>query len=149
MSAKEALAYLEGEIDDRITRFSGSSRFYNRGSLVQTVLTAVLGAVTTFLIGVNQIDKASWITVLALLAAGLTTISAAWLGWFGFRKLWVGYQVALNRLRELRADIRYAKVANDGNLSQADIDLYFSRYQAILNDLNQQWEAVRSSGAGG
>ena len=90
MSAKEALAYLEGEIDDRIARFSGSSRFYNRGSLVQTVLTAVLGVVTTFLIGVNQIDKASWIAVLALLAAGLTTIAAAWLGWFGFRKLWVG-----------------------------------------------------------
>jgi hypothetical protein len=83
------------------------------------------------------------------LAAGLTTIAAAWLGWFGFRRLRVGYQVALNRLRALRADIRHAKAANDGNLIQADIDVYFSRYQAILNDLNQQREAVRSSNVGG
>jgi hypothetical protein len=149
MSTKEALAYLESEIDDRITRFSGSSTFYNRGSLVQTILTAVLGAVTTFLIGVNQIYKFSWIAVLALLAAGATTISAAWLGWFGFRKLWVGYQVALNRLRALRSAIRYAKAASDGDLPQADIDEYYHRYQAILDDLNQQWEAVRSSSAGG
>jgi hypothetical protein len=149
MSNKEALAYLEREIDDRIKRFSGSMKFYNRGSLVQTVLTAILGAITTFLIGVNQIYKASWIAVLALLAAGATTIAAAWLGWFGFRKLWVNYQVALNRLRELLSAIRYAEATHDGNLPQTDIDEYYNRYQAILDDLNQQWEVVRSSHAGG
>jgi hypothetical protein len=149
MPAREALEFLEGEIEDRITRFSNSAKFYSRGSLIQTVLTALLGAVTTFLIGVNQIDKATWITVLALLAAGGTTISAAWLGWFGFRRLQVGYQVALNVLRELRSAIGYAKAKYDGELPQADIDGYYDRYQQILNTLNHSWEAVRSSNAGG
>jgi hypothetical protein len=144
MSAADALTYLEGEIDARIARFSRSCTFYKRGSQIQTAATAILGAVTTFLIGVNQIDKASWIAVLALLAAGATTIAAAWLGWFGFRKLWIGYQVALNRLHELRSTIRFAKAAHDGSLTQADIEEYRARYQEILTNLNHLWEVTRS-----
>ena len=149
MSATEALKYLQDEIDARIKNFSGSRDFYRRGSLIQTVITAVLGAVTTFLIAVNQIDKASWITVLALVAAGATTIAAAWSGWFGFRKIWIGYQIALNRLLELRSMIHYDKAAGEGDIPQASVDQYHIRYQGILTDLNQQWEAARAANPGG
>jgi hypothetical protein len=144
MGSEDALAYLEDQISGRIAGFSSSRTFYRRGSLIQTISAASLGAVTTLVIGLNQIYHQNWLAALSLVSAGLTTVLVAWGSWFGFRKLWVSNQSTLNNLYKLRAQIHYDKKSAD-TLSQEKVDTYFHRYQTILDEANATWGESRSS----
>lgn len=139
----DALSYLEGEISNSISSFRSSRTFYRRGSLVQTVLTASLGALTTLLIGLVQIYPSSWLSAISLGAAGLTTIAAAWGGWFGFRRLWISNQNTLNELYALRTRIEFDKRSSGAALDPEMITAYLDKYQAIMTEANRRWEKVR------
>ena len=145
LAEQEALKYLEEHIEGRIQRFESSKNYYRRGSYIQTILTAGLGATTTFIIGLNQIYHFNWLAGLSLASAALTTIVAAWGAWFGFRRLWVAYQGTQNELYELQSNIQYQKEVTNNSLSQATVDDYYAQYQRILNDANAKWEETRSS----
>jgi hypothetical protein len=144
-AAAKALAHVQEQIDTQIKSFKDSRRFYRRGSLIQTVSSATLAATTTILIGLDQIYKQAWLAALSLVAAGLTTILAAWGAWFGFRKLWVSNQRTLNNLYELRARIEYEVVKANGVLDQEVVDNFYERYQEILSSANATWAEARES----
>ena len=145
MAEQEALKYLEEHIEEQIRGFESSKNYYRRGSYIQTILAATLGATTTFLIGLNQIYHFNWLAALSLASAALTTIVAAWGAWFGFRRLWVTYQGTLNELYELRSNIRYTREATSNSFSQTMVDDYCAQYQRILKKANVKWEEARSS----
>lgn len=131
-----------------IRSFSSSSTFYRRRSLAQTVSAAVLGALTTFLIGLGQIYPHAWLSAAALASAGLTTVASAWSGWFGSRQAWVINQATLNKLYTLRAQIRLDKLSQSDStaaLSLAAVQGYHNRCQEILDEANSSWEQLRLS----
>jgi hypothetical protein len=144
-STEDLVELLENRIESSIAGFKSSRTFYRRGSLIQTVLAATLGAITTFLIAVNQIYNLRWLTVVSLLAAGLTTISAAWGSWFGFHNLWLSNQATLNSLYALRVEILFEKLAHGRNVDVVKARTYFDEYQRILDDANARWLRVRES----
>ncbi|GIF22091.1 hypothetical protein BJ973_002417 [Actinoplanes tereljensis] len=143
-SSADALSYVEERIRQLIGQFSESKRFFRRGSLIQTSLTASLAALTTFLIGVNQIYTSRWLAMASLAAAGVATVAAAWTGWFGYRQAWIGNQATLNRLYALRDRIGYDKAGLAGQISQEMVEAYRAQYQEILNHANSAWEQMRS-----
>jgi hypothetical protein len=144
MELAMGLEYIEGQISKQIDGFRASRTFYRRGSLIQAISAASLGAVTTLLIGLNQIYHQNWLAALSLVSAGLTTVVAAWGSWFGFRKLWVSNQQTLNGLYKLRSQINYDKAVT-GALQQDKVDSYYQCYQAILDEANTTWGETRSS----
>jgi hypothetical protein len=144
MSVKESLEYLDNQISERICRFKKSRNFYQRGSLIQTISAASLAAVTTLLVGLNQIYHQNWLAALSLVSAGLTTVVAAWGSWFGFRRLWVSNQQTLNGLYKLSSKIEYDKKVA-GALQQNQVDSYYRSYQEILDAANSTWAETRSS----
>jgi hypothetical protein len=144
-SPDKALQLVQELIERQIKNFADSKRFYRRGSLVQTISSASVAAITALVIALDQIYHRTWLAALSLVAAALTTILAAWGGWFGFRRLWVSNQMTLNRLYELRASISYQTIKTDGRLEPSAVDAYFDQYQSILSDANRAWEETRSA----
>lgn len=145
MGVEDGLAYIEEQIAKQINGFHSSRTFYRRGSLTHTISAASLAAITTFLVGINQIYHQDWLAALSLASAGLATIVAAWGSWFGFRKLWVDNQRTLNSLYELRSRIQYDKITDANALNRERVDSYYERYQTILNEANRAWGEARSS----
>jgi ABC-type nickel/cobalt efflux system permease component RcnA len=143
MAVDDGLSYLENQISNRISDFKSSRTFYRRGSLIQTISAASLAAITTLLVGLNQIYHQNWLAALSLVSAGLTTVVAAWGSWFGFRNLWVSNQRTLNSLYELKSQMDYDK-AITGAQPQEKVDSYYERYQTILNEANKTWGEARS-----
>jgi hypothetical protein len=83
------LAMVLERSDKALPKFESGRKYYRRGSLLQTVLTATLGALTTFLIGADAVFQQNWLTALSLATAAATTVAGAWNAWFGFKPLWI------------------------------------------------------------
>lgn len=140
-----ALSYLQEELNRHIESFASSKRFFRRISLIQAVSIASLGAATTFLIGLTQIYPHAWISALSLACASLTTIAAAWTGWYGARDAWITNQSTLNRLYSLRSRIGFEVSLSSLNPSSERVIEYYTECQQILKDANANWEQNRAS----
>ncbi|MGW2960848.1 SLATT domain-containing protein [Streptomyces sp. NPDC001220] len=143
--ADTALELVEGQVARHIRAFSSAKRFFRRMSLIQTVSTATLGALTTLLIGLAQVYGRDWLNALSLTSSSLATISAAWTGWYGARDGWVTNQRTLNSLYELRSRITFESTLADRAPEADRASRYYAEYQQILNDANGQWEQNRRS----
>jgi len=138
------LEFLEAEIAERIGEFRSSRSFYRRGSLWLTRVNALLAALTTLLIGLNEIYHRSALAAAALAAAGATTVATAWGGWYSFRQLWVSYQGTLNELYALRSRISFERRAGEtGGLADERVGRLYEEYQAILDRANAEWARTR------
>lgn len=140
-----ALQHIQDEVGRHIKSFSSSKRFFRRLSLLQTVTTAALGALTTFLIGLAQIYERTWLNALSLAFSALATISAAWTGWYGARQAWVANQMALNQLYALRSRIAFESRLSGQPTEAERARTYYIECQRILNEANSQWAQNRTS----
>lgn len=139
------LQLVQEQLAKHIAAFSSSKRFFRRISLLQAISTGTLGAVTTFLIGLAQIYKHTWLSSLSLAFSALTTIAAAWTGWYSARESWVTNQGALNRLYTLRSRIAFESTLPE-RLPDAERAVeYYAECQRILDDVNSQWVQNRMS----
>jgi hypothetical protein len=143
----DALAYLESQIADRISDFKSARDFYRRGALVATLAGSLLAALTTFLVGIRQLVGGSWLPILTLFIGGSTTIVTAWAGWFAHRRQWILSQGTLNRLYALNEDIQFRRHLSSDVLPEEDIIRFHDDYQAILQQANAEWLAIRSGGS--
>lgn len=139
-----ALHYLKEELDGHISSFSSSKRFFRRMSLIQAISITSLGAATTLLIGLAQIYPHGWINALSLVTASLSTIAAAWTGWYGARDAWITNQSTLNRLYSLRSRIGFDAALSGLNPSSEKLLEYYAECQQILKDANADWKQNRA-----
>jgi hypothetical protein len=139
---------IESRLEAQINSFKRSKNFYRRGSLLFTLGTAVLAALTTLLVGLRELYSERWISGIALVAGGMTTVVSAWGGWFAFRRMWIDNQATLNALYRLRLRLHYLKAASPsgGTLSRSELDDIYTEFQSILDAANQGWADVRSAG---
>src|SRR5208337_1421040 len=103
---------------------------------------------TTIMIGVSQIYKLSWLSVLALVTSAGTTIASASEGYFKNKEMWMQKTVTLNQLYELDSDIRYEKVRSGNQVPRDKVDEFYVRYENILKAANMAWLGVRSTQEG-
>jgi hypothetical protein len=140
------LAMVLERIDKALPKFNSGRDYYRRGSLLQTVLTATLGALTTFLIGADAVFQQNWLTALSLATAAATTVAGAWNAWFGFKPLWINNQNTVNSLYELRDRITLDRaLAGGAAAGEQAVRAYFEQYQQILHRANAEWTRIRLS----
>ncbi|MCX5097627.1 SLATT domain-containing protein [Streptomyces sp. NBC_00365] len=144
LDSDTALPYVTEELQRQIRAFSSAKRFFRRVSLVQTLSAAALGAATSLLIGLAQIYRHDWVTALSLTTASLTTVAAAWAGWYGAREAWITNQTALNRLYALRSRIDFES-AQGLVVGPERVAEYFAQFQQILDDTNGDWSRNRTA----
>ncbi|WP_143642093.1 SLATT domain-containing protein [Streptomyces viridochromogenes] len=143
MDEEQALAYVEEQLNNHIGNFKSSKKFFRRLSMIETVSAATLGAITTLFVALSHIFKVDTLEILALIFAALTTVAAAWVGWFSSRQSWVSKQTTLNSLYSLRARISFDKASN---MVAADkIEKYNSDLQQILDHANREWQELRGN----
>jgi hypothetical protein len=142
MGDVELLQQVEANLKRGIENVRGSRDFYRRGSQIQIVATAALAAVTTLLIGLNEIYHQRSLVAVSLGTAGLTTVATAWTSWFSFRKLWINNTTALVSLYALRDRIDYDK-ARDGQPPVDLVNEYREQLDQIFMDLNTNWTRIR------
>jgi Protein of unknown function (DUF4231) len=120
------------------------SRYY-----VSTVSTVLLSGVITAIAGWKPTlgDRAS--NVILLLGA-ISTLVSAWGAFFSPRESWLLYAQTLAKLRALQVRLRFRYP--DDSLragSEAEVDEFFEKYQAVHDEHNRRWLEVRSSSRGG
>ena len=146
MGQLEALELVEQHLTRGISNFRGSRNYYRRRSLLQTIATATLSAVTTLLIALNELYSRSYLVAISLVTAGLATVTASWSGWLGPRRLWLSNNQALVGLYEVRDQIDYDKALHGDDLTAEQITRYHEHIQTIFRHANDRWDKARAVG---
>lgn len=138
------LEFIEAEIQARINSFKQKVEFNRKWANWAILLTALLSATTTVLIGLNQSsNNLKNLSAIALITSASITVVNAWDGVYQYQRRWVQYNDTLMRLKELKFDIEYAKIRSGDDLSSEAVDQFKERYQIILRDTNKGWKEDR------
>ena len=144
MSENNALEYLEDELTKQIESFDSSRQFYRLQFYRYTLITACLSALTTILIGTGQAYGSKLLSILSLITSAGITVVAAWDGFLRSRELWVQKTDTWMALRNIDANIKYAK-AKTGTITEEQIDDFYQRFDTILMGEHELWKKVRAT----
>ncbi|MFZ4701523.1 MAG: SLATT domain-containing protein [Candidatus Methylumidiphilus sp.] len=145
MAENETLAYLEDELAKQIKGFDDSRRFFRSQHFNFTLLTALLSAMTTVLIGVGHIYKIELIGIISLVSSAAITVVAAWNGFLRPRELWIQKTDTWMQLQNIQAHIQYDKAKFGNKLTQDQIDAFYNRFDSALMGEHDVWKKVRST----
>ena len=139
----DQLNYVSEKVDEQIKYFR-SKRRYNRAFTVTFVgASASLSMVATVAIGMSKSLENPRLTIIALIASGLSTVVGAWEALLANRKQWTINNVALAPLYELQRSIEY-RTLNSREIEQAEIDKFFARFEEITGAAYNQWALLHS-----
>ncbi|MBW5484646.1 SLATT domain-containing protein [Streptomyces bambusae] len=137
LSPRETAALLLDKIRQGNGYAGSRKRRFGRSASVTKVATLVLSAASTVILGLQNLDP--W-AGLALACVALVTLLGAVEPFFNWRSRSVLMEEAQYRFRRLADDLEYlvASTAAD-QLTFAQLDEIFGRYQAIWDDLSRSW----------
>lgn len=145
MADKEALEFVEEELQKRIKSFDERRKLYRRGNVRLTIFTSSLSAITTFCIGVGQIYGSKPISIIALATSAGMTVLTTWDNFYSYRRRWAQNNDTLMQLYELNSDIKYKKSLVGSSLSTEEVNLIYKRYGDILKTANESWKDDRQA----
>lgn len=105
---------------------------------------AISSAIITFLVAIgNDIPKEGALTIkiIILLFSGLSTILAAWDGFYNHKQLWINYGETRNQLSAL--ELKLKLLDEEEKTDDKKIDKIFEEYQEILSNGNNKWTKMR------
>lgn len=143
MGEPDALQLVESHLDRALSNFRGSRDYYRRGSLLQVGATGALSAITTLLIGLNEIYEKSYLVAISLVTAGLATVAASLGSWLGPRRLWLSTNKAVVGLFALRDRIEYDKALYDNDPGLDRINEYHRNLLDVIAQANARWDKAR------
>lgn len=138
-----SLEFIEAELQRHIAGFDSSRKFYRKNHFGVIVATASLAALTTVLIGVGQMIDSKLCAALALVTSAATSVATAWEGFFRNREMWIHNTEVTERLRDLQADIRFARSSGDSSISPEQVAAFYQRMSEIIRAANSGWMSVR------
>jgi len=145
MADKEALEFVEEELEKRIKAFDERRKLYRKGNIRLTTLTSSLSAITTFCIGVGQIYGSKPISIIALATSAGMTVLTTWDNFYSYRRRWAQNNDTLMQLYELNSDIKYKKSLVGSSLSTEEVNLIYKKYGDILKTANESWKDDRQA----
>lgn len=139
---------LQQEIETMASKTSSWSRENKKKSFRIYLSIAILTASVTLLVAVgdnipveqgNEDTLKFWVKLLVLILSGLSTVLAAWDGFFNHKQLWINYGETRNRLRALLLQMKLFTEEDKIN----KVDYIFEEYQSIINASNEKWIKMR------
>jgi hypothetical protein len=141
---------LQKEIETMASKTSKWSRENKKKSFAIYLLIAILTASVTLLVAVGdsipvqpdcQDELKFWIKLLILILSGLSTVLAAWDGFYNHKQLWINYGETRNKLRALLLQMKL--FTEEEKLDMKKVDIIYNEYQSIINSGNDKWIKLR------
>lgn len=139
---KDKLDFLKVSIAERLKNIDSKRIYYRRQAFSAYILTAVLSAITTILLGLKIPELNEFVRISALVITTVITVISAYNAFFNNKELWIANNIARNRFYKLHFEIEYAEKAPD-TISDEVVTGFKNSYQEILDDLNATWQKTR------
>lgn len=134
---------LQEEIEKMIYLTSCRSKQNKRKSFRIYISIAISSALITFLVAVGDDfpNYKTLIKILTLFFSAMSTIFAAWDGFYNHKDLWVIYGETRDRLKELHLK---TKLASDKEKNDSEYIIHVHKeFQSIVNKGNFKWKELR------
>lgn len=135
---------LQEEISKMIEKTTNSSIQNKKKSFRIYIGISISSALVTFLVAIGGDIPKEWsstLKVVTLFFSALSTVLAAWDGFYNHKQLWVYYGDSKNNLKALLLKLRL--LSDDDKNNQDVINEIHKEYQAIMNKGNYKWKELR------
>lgn len=135
---------LLNEISNLANRTSSRSKENKLKSFGIYIAIAISSALITILVAISgdvAVEYQFLVKILTLFLSGLTTIMAAWDGFYNHKQLWVHYGETRNHLRSL--ELRMHMLDDKEKQDMEILDSIFQEFQEVLQHGNSNWKALR------
>lgn len=136
------MQYLKEQLIGRIKSVNAKRIHYRRASYSLFLLSTLLSAFTTVILGLDIPELSEEVRITALIVSAVIIFLNAFNAFFSNKELWVANNVARNRLYKLKFDIEFAEAENV-QLTPEIKEQFKDIYQQILDDLNSTWQKGR------
>lgn len=147
MKTEEKLKLIESEIDDRVREFARKRHGDKRRAFGLKVLSVLLAAIITVLLGLKV--EAGWSDLLrniALVFGALITVINAYEAFYDYRALWIRRTVTLVNLYKLQRDFRFYKSGVEPDeISGATLERFKNRLDEIMDNDLRNWLKLRDA----
>jgi hypothetical protein len=145
MRYQEKLEYLSTEVETWIGKKERQVNSNRRRAFVVRIASAVLGALVTICLGLrlDTIDD-QLLRNLALVFGSLIAVVNAVESFSRDRALWIGRQITLLKLFDLREQIAFLKAGLDEGeeVPRREVDRLFESYRAVWQSASAEWERL-------
>ena len=141
---KSKYEILVEEISTMANKTSTWSRENKKKSFNIYIGIALASATITILVAIaNDIPENLRLTVkiITLILSGITTVLAAWDGFYNHKQLWINYGETRNHLRSLQLKLKLLKQSEREN--DSTLRAIYEEYQDVLQNGNSNWKALR------
>ena len=145
MKLEEKFEALYIEVEKMASKMSGWSKGNKNKAFRIYISISILSALITLFVAIeNDINEKFDLVIKStiLICSGLTTILAAWEGFFNHKQLWVNYGETSGMLRALQ--LRIKLLSDEEKKDQELFDRLYQDYQSTLNNNNDKWIQLRS-----
>jgi len=141
---------LKSEIELMANKTSVWSRQNKKKSFRIYLGIAILSAIVTLFVAIGdsipfwvefEEKKQFFVKLLILIFSGLSTVLAAWDGFFNHKQLWINYGETRNRLRALELKLNLMTESEKENKEL--MEFIMTEYQDIMNSANLKWIKLR------
>ncbi|MCJ8290457.1 MAG: DUF4231 domain-containing protein [Crocinitomicaceae bacterium] len=141
---KSKYEILVEEISIMADKTSTWSRDNKKKSFNIYIWIAISSAGITLLVAIaNDIPEnlSLIVKVITLILSGITTVLAAWDGFYNHKQLWINYGETRNYLRSLQLKLKLLKPSEREDDSL--LRVIYEEYQDVLQNGNTNWKALR------
>lgn len=141
---KSKYEILVEEITTMADKTSAWSRENKKKSFNIYIGIAIASAAITILVAIaNDVpdSKSLLFKVITLILSGLTTVLAAWDGFYNHKQLWINYGETRNHLRSLKLKLDLLKETERED--DKILRIIYEEYQEVLQNGNSNWKALR------
>jgi hypothetical protein len=143
--APEQLIFVQKKVDEQIKYFTDKRARNKRMTIMFVVASASLSTVATVAIGVSKYLEITWLSIIALIASGLSTIVAACEALLSFRQQWTINNMALVPLWELQRCIAFRTLETRA-VEQDEVNNFFAQFNKITGTAYNAWATLHSKG---
>jgi Protein of unknown function (DUF4231) len=152
MSETESqLEYLSRQIQERLTQREQSVRFYRKRHYRYQIAAVVLSAAITVVSGLKAISGFKHLSIpaeaasdLTLVLGAISTVAAAFGGFFAPQQSWHLNAEIYGRLRALQVKLEFLERGREfANQQDQTVAELFREYQSILDEYNRKWQELR------
>jgi len=142
----EKIDWIRNKLENSIKSFEKKKNYNRKMSVNQHILVAILAGVIASLSAFNVDSMSETIrTIISALGVLIAYVNLAFRKLFSNNRLWVKYTNATNQLKAISDDFEFNLAGIEETITIQELSGYQIKIQKALNDINTQWELIRSN----